>query len=230
MKAYVGVKKGKVLGNLDQCGSLLLVVGFDHERRLAGGLLVFLGLTLDEPSHIRDRVLGRVPGPVDFIGGACEVVVRVPQRHLSLVWFRADQDRLSPHGPVGVGVLVAEGLPQVGQVIDPRMEGPVSGDVVEGVVLHHEVDNMLDLGTRHSEHRHGDRSIHDDYFLTFFLILSQALLALGAGSAAPAAVKAAMVVTAKVDFIVPRYSGGMLSLLCRRLVSSCRSQAQPAIL
>ena len=44
---------------------------------------------------------------------------------------------------VWVCVLVA--VSDVAEVVDVRVEIPVSGDVVETVGLHHEVHNMLDL-------------------------------------------------------------------------------------
>lgn len=46
---------------------------------------------------------------------------------------------------VGVGVFIAVLCFQIEEVVNVRVEIPVSGDVVKAVVLHHEIHHVLDL-------------------------------------------------------------------------------------
>jgi len=75
-----------------------------------------------------------------------KVVVRVLERDLVLVRTSANRDWLIPDGPVWVGVVVA--VVNVAEVINVLVKVPVTGNVVKGVVLHHEVDDMLDVATK----------------------------------------------------------------------------------
>jgi hypothetical protein len=70
-------------------------------------------------------------------------VIRIDKWDFRLEWTRADIQRLSPHGPIGISVFIA--VVNVAQIVDVGVEVPVAGNVVEGVVLQGEVDDMLDL-------------------------------------------------------------------------------------
>lgn len=143
LATYIRIKESKVLCQLRQKSSLLLIVGLDDKGGVTGSLAVLLGLALNEATHIRSVIVGRVPLAEDLIAGTSKVVVRVLQWHLSLVRSCADLQWLVPDSPVGVGVLIAEST--VAQVVDIRVEVPVTGNVVERVVLKGQVDNVLDL-------------------------------------------------------------------------------------
>lgn len=100
-------------------------------------------MALDETTNVGDVLLGDVPLAEDLVGDSGKVVIRIGQRNFGLVWTSADIQWLSPHSPIGVGVFVA--VVNVAQVVDVRVEVPVAGDVVEGVVFQGEVDDVLNL-------------------------------------------------------------------------------------
>lgn len=95
----VAVPKAKILSKSCKYLRLFLRVGFDDKGSIARGLAVLLGLALDEPSHIRCVILGRVPGAVDLVGGTGKVVVRILQRNLIFIWASADINGLIPNSP-----------------------------------------------------------------------------------------------------------------------------------
>lgn len=140
---YIRIKESKVLCQLSQKSSLLLIVGHDDKRGITGSLAVLIGLALNEATHIRSVIVGRVPLAEDLVAGTSKVVIRILQRHLSLVRSCADIQWLVPDSPVGVGVLIAEST--VAQVVNIRVEVPVTSNVIERVVLERQVDNVLDL-------------------------------------------------------------------------------------
>lgn len=70
-------------------------------------------------------------------------MIGIDERDFRLEWTSADLQRLSPHSPIGIGVFIA--VVNLAQVVDVGMEVPVAGNVVEGVILQCEVDDMLDL-------------------------------------------------------------------------------------
>lgn len=70
-------------------------------------------------------------------------MIGIGERDLGLVWARADLKRLSPHGPIGIGIPVAVRF--ANQIVNVIVEVPVTRDVVEGVVLQGQVDNVFDL-------------------------------------------------------------------------------------
>lgn len=70
-------------------------------------------------------------------------MIGIDERDFRLEWTSADLQRLSPHSPIGIGVFIA--VVNLVQVVDVGMEVPVAGNVVEGVILQCEVDDMLDL-------------------------------------------------------------------------------------
>lgn len=116
----VRVPESKVLCKIRKHGALVLAVGLDDERRVAGCLHVLRALALNETHHVGSSVLGRVPFAVNLVGSASEVMVGVLKWDLGLVGTSADHDGLVPDGPVGVGVLVA--VADVPQVVDVRVE------------------------------------------------------------------------------------------------------------
>lgn len=141
----VAIEESKVLGDLGQRGGALLVEGFDDESRLTRSEIVPGRLAVNETLHSRNRVVVRVVGLENLVVGTSEVVVRIVEGNLALVRRSTDRVRLAIDCPVRVTVWVAEGLREMNQVIDIRMKIPVPSNVVEGVVLHHEVDNVFDL-------------------------------------------------------------------------------------
>lgn len=143
LATYIRIKERKVLCQLGQKSSLLLIVGHDDKRGITGSLAVLIGLALNEATHIRSVIVGWVPLAEDLVAGTRKVVVRILQWHLSLVRSCADIQWLVPDSPVGVGVLIAEST--VAQVVDIRVEVPVTSNVIERVVLEGQVDNVLDL-------------------------------------------------------------------------------------
>jgi len=143
--SVVGVEETEALGKSGKGLRGLLAVGLDDERSITWSLAVLLGLTLDETTHVWGVVLAWGPLLVDLVAGACEVVVWVLERDFVLVWTGTDGDWLVVDGPVWVGVVVA--VVDVAQVVNVVVEVPVSGDVVEAVVLHHQVNDVLDVVT-----------------------------------------------------------------------------------
>lgn len=116
----------------------------------------------------------------------------------------ADLQWLSPHGPIRVGVLIAEG--EIAQVVDVRVKVPVAGDVVERVILQGQVDNVLDLRLSDVS----PSSFSWEYFLTFLRSwLQMEGLSVGWAIAVMTRPKRAMKV--QIDFMfgsVCRWRGG----------------------
>lgn len=144
--SVVGVEESIVLSQGRKRAALGRVVALDDKGTVTGSGIVLLGLSLNEARHVRDVTAGGLPLAVDLVAGTSEVVVGIRERDLILVRAGTDHDGLVVDGPVGVGELVAE--LDVAETIDVVTEVPVSCDVVEGVVLHHEVDDMGDLGAQ----------------------------------------------------------------------------------
>lgn len=102
---------------------------------------------------------------VDFVRGTRKVVIGVFEGNFGLVRTCADLERLAPDSPIRVGIVVA--VIDVAQVVNVRVEicricfsilnlplatslsrlslTPITSDVVERVILEHQVDDVLDL-------------------------------------------------------------------------------------
>jgi len=145
----VAIPETKVLRESGEGLRVFLAIGFDDKARVSRSSLVLLGLSLDKTSHGDSIIVARLPLLVDLITGAGEVVIRVTQWHLLLVRSSADLESFAIYSPVGIGIIVA--VLGVSQVVDVCVEVPVSGNVVEGVVLLHQVHDVLDLAAQISE-------------------------------------------------------------------------------
>jgi len=75
-------------------------------------------------------------------------VVWVKQRDLLLIWRGADLNWLVIDGIAGICVVVTE--LNIAKIVYIWMEVPITGNVIEGMILHHEVNNMLDLAMKDS--------------------------------------------------------------------------------
>jgi hypothetical protein len=122
---------------------LLLGESLDDERSVAGCGVICIGLALHKSTHGRDVILGRRPSLVELITRPRKVVVGVVERDFLFIWTGADGQGHAIDGVVGIGVVVA--VLNVAQIVNVRVEVPVPGNVVEGMILHHEVHDMLDL-------------------------------------------------------------------------------------
>ena len=131
------------MANSSKNVGFFLGIRFDHEVGISRGSIVLIGLAFDKSTHSSDVLVGRIPFLVDLVARPSEVVVGVVEWNFLLVGASADLEGFVVDGVVGIGVGIAEG--NVFQVIDACVKVPVTGDIVKGMVFHHEVDYILDL-------------------------------------------------------------------------------------
>jgi hypothetical protein len=109
---------------------------------------VKIGLPFYKSTHGRDIIVSEVPVLIQFITRSRKVVFWVKQRDLLLIWRSADLNWLVVDGVAEICVVVTEF--DIAKIVHIWMEVPITGNVIEGMILHHEVNNMLDLETKDS--------------------------------------------------------------------------------
>jgi hypothetical protein len=194
-----------------------LIIGLDHKGCVSGSRLILLRLALDETTHVGDVILGDIPLAKDLISDSGKVVIGIDRRDFGLERTGADLQRLSPYSPVGVGIFVA--VVHVAQVVDVRVEVPVTSDVVKGVIFQGEVDDVLDLEwfvSRLVAQLKGD-VVNTERSLTFSRSWLQVRVLRAAGRAAAAEMRPARAAMVQADFMMlERYFSSQLTV-CGKL-------------